>query len=70
MPELHNLKSDSNSVLCLFLFLFGFVSLIVFWQLLVFNMVFSLMLNDMYITPETWELIFLTNILIISIRNE
>ena len=37
---------------------------------LVFNMVFSLMLNGMYVTPETWEIISLTNVLIISIRNK
>ena len=28
------------------------------------------MLNDMYITPETWELCFFANILIVYMRNK
>ena len=59
-------------VLCLFLFSF-FLSFFGFefgfiWQLLVFNMVFSLMLNDMHITLETWELISFANIFIIWLK--
>ena len=47
-----------------FLFFFGFEFSFI-WQLLVFNMAFSLMLNDMHITLETWELISFANIFII-----
>ena len=70
VSELHNIKYDSffcYGFICLMpfsLFLFGFEFSCI-WQLLVFNMVFSLMLNDMYITLETWELISFANIFII-----
>ena len=72
VSELHNIKYDSFFCygfiylmpFSLFLFFFGFEFSCI-WQLLVFNMVFSLMLNDMYITLETWELIFFANIFII-----
>lgn len=54
MPELHNLKSDSNFamkyVLC---FSFWICELGCIFELLVLNMVFILTLNDTYITPVT-----------------
>ena len=54
MPEIHNLKSDSNFtrkyVLC---FSFWICELGCIFKLLVLNMVFILTLNDTYITQVT-----------------